>query len=147
MVYEEEVGAASPQISKTYAIEHTNVKPEPDVELKAVNDNFEENSPGDGVRMTVPTTDQDVPASTFRAWLLGIIFTIVTNGLKQLFTMHNPPNKFTVFGHSFSLKPGPFNYKEHTIITIMIIGTSSFNANATAIDITTVFIKFFGMSE
>ena len=44
MVYEEEVGAASPQISKTYAIEHTNVKPEPDVELKAVNDNFEENS-------------------------------------------------------------------------------------------------------
>ena len=43
--------------------------------------------------MTVPTTDQDVPASTFRAWLLGIIFTIVTNGLKQLFTMHNPPNK------------------------------------------------------
>ena len=29
----------------------------------------------------------------------------------------------------------------------MIIGTSSFNANATAIDITTVFIKFFGMSE
>jgi hypothetical protein len=31
-----------------------------------------------------------------------------------------PRYRVTVFGHSFSLNPGPFNIKEHTLIAIMV---------------------------
>ncbi|KAF7526225.1 hypothetical protein G7054_g10828 [Neopestalotiopsis clavispora] len=100
----------------------------------------------DGVRISVPSTDEDIPASTFRAWTLGILFTMITNGLNQLFTMHNPPmviaaflvvllsypigtflarvlpaRKFTLFGYNCSLNPGPFNHKEHTIINNRVV--------------------------
>jgi len=31
-----------------------------------------------------------------------------------------PRHRFSTFGYSFSLNPGPFNIKEHTLIAIMI---------------------------
>ena len=43
-----------------------------------------------------------------------------------------PTRTFTVFGKSFSLNPGPFNMKEHTIITMM---TAAGATSSYAIDI------------
>ena len=46
------------------------------------------------VRASVPPTDDEtLPASTFRAWFLGITLTLVVNGLNQFFLLHNPPRK------------------------------------------------------
>jgi hypothetical protein len=46
------------------------------------------------VRASVPPTDDDVPSSTIRGWVLASICTLVINGLNQLFQMHNPPRKY-----------------------------------------------------
>ncbi len=43
-----------------------------------------------------------------------------------------PSWTFTVFGRKWELNPGPFNMKEHTIITIM---TAAGSASSYAIDI------------
>jgi OPT oligopeptide transporter protein len=75
---------------------------------------------------------------------MGTIFTIIGSGLNILFSMRFPsisvstlvaqliaypigkawakylPNwKCTILGQEVSLNPGPFNIKEHTLITIM----------------------------
>ncbi|KAJ5088175.1 OPT oligopeptide transporter [Penicillium angulare] len=102
-------------------------------------------SPYPEVRAVVdPTDDPSVSANTFRAWFLGVLLTIVFTGVNQLFTLRYPtifltsyvsqvvgypmgtflakvlPTRvFSVFGFRFSLNPGPFNQKEHMLITIM----------------------------
>jgi hypothetical protein len=77
-------------------------------------------------------------------WIIGSIFAIVGSGLNTLFSMRNPsisvstliaqlvaypignlwatymPKRtFTTFGREWTLNPGPFTIKEHTLITIM----------------------------
>ena len=81
---------------------------------------------------------------TIRVWVIGSLFTIIGSGLNTLFSMRNPqisvstliaqlvayplgnfwarymPKKtFTTFGKTWTLNPGPFTIKEHTLITIM----------------------------
>lgn len=106
---------------------------------------LEEDSPYPEVRAAVSNVDDpSMPVMTFRAWTLGLFFTIVIPGVNQLLSYRFPtvtitsfvaqllaypmgcflarilPEKVfkTPFG-SFTLNPGPFNVKEHTIITIM----------------------------
>ena len=43
-----------------------------------------------------------------------------------------PDYRFRVFGHELSMNPGPFNVKEHTIISMM---TAAGSAASYAIDI------------
>lgn len=96
------------------------------------------------VQAAVPVVDEDVPASTLRAWVIGLILTTVGSGLNMLFSLRNPsifitsivaqlvayplgvlwarlmPDKtITLLGHKMSLNPGPFNKKEHTVIVVM----------------------------
>lgn len=77
-------------------------------------------------------------------WVIGTLFTIIGAALNQLFSMRSPtisvstliaqlvaypignfwgrymPNRtFTTFGRKWTLNPGPFTIKEHTLITIM----------------------------
>lgn len=92
-----------------------------------------------------PHDNSNLPVNTFRAWFLGIVFTIVGSGVNQFFSMRYPgitisslvaqlvsypcgqflakilpTHKFSVAGHQFSLNPDrQFNKKEHTIVTIM----------------------------
>jgi hypothetical protein len=53
-----------------------------------------------------------------------------------------PNHEFHVLGTSLNLNPGPFNRKEHTIIAIMAIGTTSFDNASVASDVYTAFIEY-----
>ncbi|KAK9134007.1 hypothetical protein Scep_013535 [Stephania cephalantha] len=108
---------------------------------KEVNDN-----PIDQVRLTVPITDDPtLPVLTFRTWVLGMLSCFVLAFLNQFFSYRRlplyissvsaqivvlpigklmaatlPTRKFRIPATkwSFSMNPGPFNMKEHVLITI-----------------------------
>ncbi|EFX03915.1 small oligopeptide transporter [Grosmannia clavigera kw1407] len=117
----------------------------------------EDNSIYPEVRAAVPASDEDVPINTVRAWMLGIISTVVSAGFTQLFGLHDPPLamspyvlilaafpigsflarytprwEWTLLGRRLESNPGPFSTKEHTIIAIMAIGSAGFNHGALA---------------
>ncbi|KAM3445898.1 hypothetical protein NHJ13734_000075 [Beauveria thailandica] len=103
------------------------------------------NSPYAEVRAVVANHDDPTtPASTIRAWVIGIILSVacafvniffgirmpaisVTSNVPQLLAYPLgkfcetvlPDAGFTLFGVRHSLNPGPFNKKEHMLITIM----------------------------
>nr|XP_031859239.1 OPT family small oligopeptide transporter [Kwoniella shandongensis]KAA5526311.1 OPT family small oligopeptide transporter [Kwoniella shandongensis] len=104
-----------------------------------------ENSPYAEVRANVDNTDDpSMPSFTFRVWVIGVIFSGIGAFVNELFSIRNPsvyitanvaqllayplgklmavalPHKtFRLFGRQHSLNPGPFNKKEHMLITIM----------------------------
>ncbi|WVQ85592.1 OPT family small oligopeptide transporter [Cryptococcus sp. DSM 104549] len=112
-------------------------------------DMVEEDSPYPEVRASVSNIDDpDMPAMTMRAWVLGLLFTILASGINTFFHFRTPApfisplivqvcaypvGKFFAWclpintyrlprflGHKeFSLNPGPFNIKEHTIMVMM----------------------------
>ncbi|KAJ7064276.1 OPT-domain-containing protein [Mycena amicta] len=102
------------------------------------------NSPYSEVRAVVSNHDDDVPVATFRAWVIGTVFVGAGAFINQFFSIRFPginvasnvaqvlaypaakamelslpTRQFTTFGYTWSLNPGPFNPKEHMIITIM----------------------------
>ncbi|KAK7421248.1 hypothetical protein QQZ08_010025 [Neonectria magnoliae] len=117
-----------------------------------------EDSPYPEVRASVPPTDDpDTPINTIRAWTIGALMcTIVascnillglryspitiTSTVVQLISYPlgvgwykwMPDYRFKFLGNQVSLNPGPFNIKEHTIITMM---TAAGSAASYAIDI------------
>jgi OPT family oligopeptide transporter len=105
----------------------------------------EENSPIKQVALTVPTTDDpSLPVLTFRMWVLGTLSCVLLSFLNQFFWYRTEPLTITAIsaqiavvplgqlmaskitkrvffkGKSweFTLNPGPFNVKEHVLITI-----------------------------
>lgn len=97
------------------------------------------------VDLTVSKTDDPtMPVLTFRTWVLGIGFCVLLSFVNQFFWYRTEPMTVTgisaqiavvPFGHlmakimtervffkgtwmEFSLNPGPFNVKEHVLITI-----------------------------
>ncbi|KAF2088700.1 small oligopeptide transporter, OPT family [Saccharata proteae CBS 121410] len=128
---------------KRDAIESALDKGDAEAEI-AIEGELEENSPYPEVVAAVPNKDFDMPANTVRAWIIGLIFTTIGSGLNMLFSLRNPSititsivaqlisypvgkacekylptRKFRTFGLEWTLNPGPFNVKEHTIITVM----------------------------
>ncbi|KAF8526000.1 OPT oligopeptide transporter [Hysterangium stoloniferum] len=102
---------------------------------------LEDDSPYPEVRAAVANTDDpEMPASTLRAWVIGILFAIVVPGLNQFFFFRFPsitiqtiaaqllifpigrlwsatiPNK-KVFG--IHLNPGTYSVKEHVYVEII----------------------------
>lgn len=103
-------------------------------------------SPIEQVRLTVPITDDpSQPALTFRTWFLGIVSCVILSFLNKFFgfrqnqlsigsisaqiivlplgklmaaTLPSKPIRVPFTKRSFSLNPGPFNLKEHVLITI-----------------------------
>ncbi|RVW58122.1 Oligopeptide transporter 8 [Vitis vinifera] len=104
-------------------------------------------SPIEEVRLTVPTTDDpSLPVWTFRMWFLGLISCVLLSFLNTFFGYRTEPlvitmisvqvatlpvgrfmakvlpkTKFRVPGfgsREYSLNPGPFNVKEHVLISI-----------------------------
>lgn len=103
------------------------------------------NSPYAEVRAVVNNTDDvNIPSSTIRAWVIGLLFVVALAFINQLFSIRQPAitvaanvaqllcypaGKFlekvlpdvgiTLFGVRHSLNPGKFSRKEHMLITIM----------------------------
>lgn len=103
------------------------------------------NSPYAEVRAVVDNKDDpNMPASTIRSWTIGILFCAIVAFINGFFEPRYPalfvagqvpqllsypvgvalakimPDAgFTLFGVRHSLNPGPFNKKEHMLITIM----------------------------
>ncbi|CAN0908905.1 Oligopeptide transporter 7 [Linum grandiflorum] len=105
----------------------------------------EENSPVKQVAMTVLTTDDPtLPVLTFRMWVLGTLSCVLLSFLNQFFWYRKEPMTITAVSAQiavvplgqlmaakitnrvffrgtrweFTLNPGPFNIKEHVLITI-----------------------------
>ncbi|XAR55181.1 hypothetical protein NMG60_11030601 [Bertholletia excelsa] len=105
----------------------------------------EENSPLKQVALTVPTGDDpSLPVVTFRMWVLGVISCVLLSFLNQFFWYRTEPLTITAISAQiavvplgqlmaakltdrvflmgtrweFTLNPGPFNVKEHVLITI-----------------------------
>lgn len=120
--------------------------------------------------MTVPTTDDpNLPALTFRTWVLGILSCVILSFLNQFFWYRTEPLSITgiaaqiavvPLGHwmgsnlpnrvflqgtrlEFSLNPGAFNVKEHVLITIL---ANSGAGNVYAIHVVTA-VKVFYKKE
>jgi len=103
------------------------------------------NSPYAEVRAVVDNHDDPtMPSSTIRAWIIGLFFSCLLASINQFFSIRQPSvslnatvtqvlaypcGKFferflpdwgvTIWGIRHSLNPGPFNRKEHMLITIM----------------------------
>lgn len=125
-------------------------------------------SPIEQVRLTVPNTDDPtLPALTFRTWVLGITSCCLLAFLNQFFGYRQnalyissvsaqiavlpigklmaawlPSSTVRIPGTtlSFSLNPGPFNLKEHVLITIFANAGSN---GAYAINIITIVKAFY----
>ncbi|TRM57392.1 OPT oligopeptide transporter protein-domain-containing protein [Schizophyllum amplum] len=102
---------------------------------------LDEDSPYPEVRSAVANFDDpSMPASTIRAWVLGVIWAMVIPGMNQFFYLRYPSVTVTglvaqllifPFGRfwayacpnvsifSMPLNPGPFTIKEHVLVTIM----------------------------
>ncbi|KAA8527085.1 hypothetical protein F0562_008686 [Nyssa sinensis] len=124
--------------------------------------------PIEEVRLTVPTTDDpSVPALTFRTWVLGLLSCILLAFLNQFFgyrqnqlyissvsaqivvlplgklmaaTLPSEPISVPLTKWTFSLNPGPFNLKEHVLITIF---ANSGSNSVYAVNIITIVKAFY----
>ncbi|TFY71142.1 hypothetical protein EVG20_g1878 [Dentipellis fragilis] len=106
---------------------------------------YDDESPYPEVRAAVSNTDDpSMPVNTFRMWLIGIIFSAAIPAFNTIFYLRYPsviinalfiqlvtlpcgkllekilPTwRVSVFGYGMSLNPGPFNIKEHALISVM----------------------------
>ncbi|KAK8580443.1 hypothetical protein V6N13_143537 [Hibiscus sabdariffa] len=136
----------------------------------------DELSPIEEVRLTVLNTDDpSLPVWTFRMWFLGLFSCVLLSFLNQFFGYRTEPlvitqitvqvgtlpigrfmasalprTKFRIPGfgsREFSLNPGPFNMKEHVLITIFANAGSAFgNGTVYAVGIVTIIKAFYGRS-
>ncbi|KAJ7259929.1 small oligopeptide transporter [Mycena rebaudengoi] len=109
---------------------------------------LDDESPYPEVRSAVANTDDpDMPASTFRTWVIGLAFAILIPGLNQFFFFRYPSVTITaIVGQLLSfpvgraaaaylpkwrflginLNPGPFTVKEHVLITASVGAGSAY---------------------
>lgn len=132
-----------------------------------------ERTPVEEVALVVPETDDPtLPVMTFRAWFLGIISCSLLIFLNTFFTYRTQPltisailmqitvlpvgkflaatlptREFKIFGWGFTLNPGPFNMKEHVIITVFAnCGVSYGGGDAYSIGAITVMKAYYKQS-
>lgn len=115
----------------------------------------DELSPIEEVRLTVTNSDdRSLPVWTFRMWFLGVLSCVTLSFLNQFFSYRTEPliitqitvqvatlpigrfmatvlpsRRFHITGlgnREFSLNPGPFNMKEHVLISIFANAGSAF---------------------
>ncbi|KAF2296536.1 hypothetical protein GH714_040557 [Hevea brasiliensis] len=141
---------------------------------KPINDVEDDDvSPIEEVRLTVTNTDDPtLPVWTFRMWFLGLLSCGLLSFLNQFFSYRTEPlvitqitvqvatlpvgrflaavlptTKFRIPGlgsRTVSLNPGPFNMKEHVLISIFANAGSAFgNGSAYAVAIVTIIKAFY----
>ena len=77
------------ETSKREAIENAVKSHDLEAEVQ-IDQELEENSPYPEVASAVRNVDEDVPANTVRAWVIGMLFTTIGSGLNMLFSLRNP---------------------------------------------------------
>ncbi|CAI8618004.1 unnamed protein product [Vicia faba] len=147
-----------------------------DTEIGKLKVEEDEESPIEEVRLTVTNTDDPtLPVWTFRMWFLGLLSCSLLSFLNQFFAYRSQPliitqitvqvatlplgnlmatvlpsTTFTVPGFGskrFSLNPGPFNMKEHVLITIFANAGSAFGSGSPyAVGIVNIIKAFYGRS-
>ncbi|KAM7263258.1 hypothetical protein ACFE04_000941 [Oxalis oulophora] len=135
--------------------------------------NDDEVSPIEEVRLTVLNTDDPtLPVWTFRMWFLGLVSCALLSFLNQFFSYRTEPlvitqitvqvatlpigrfmaavlpmTRFTIPGfgsRKFSLNPGPFNMKEHVLISVFANAGCAFgNGSAYAVGIVNIIKAFY----
>lgn len=121
----------------------------------------DDDSPYEIVKHSVSNKDDSSMYSlTFRVWVLGVLFTGVLSFVNQFFFYRQnqlslggsvvqllafpagylmsrilPARKFHTFGWTWSMNPGPFNIKEHVLISIFATASSG---SPYAIDVVTI---------
>ncbi|XP_022763614.1 oligopeptide transporter 4 isoform X1 [Durio zibethinus] len=153
----------------------TTLDPEKHV-INGENADDDELSPIEEVRLTVTNTDDpSLPVWTFRMWFLGLLSCALLSFLNQFFAYRTEPliitqitvqvatlpigqfmaavlprTQFKLPGlgsRKFSLNPGPFNMKEHVLISIFANAGSAFGSgSAYAVGIVTIIKAFYGRS-
>ena len=143
-------------------------KPDPQDRLQAEPD-IDELSPIEEVRLTVTNTDDPtLPVWTFRMWFLGLLSCGLLSFLNQFFSYRTEPlimtqialpmghflartlpkTQFRIPGFGqrmFSVNPGPFNVKEHVLISIFANAGSAFGSgSAYAVGIVNIIKAFYG---
>lgn len=141
---------------------------------ESVEEGEAEESPVEEVRMTVATTDDlSMPVWTFRMWTLGLASVCLLSFFNQFFSYRTEPlviTQITVqvaalpLGHFLarvlptrrfrvpllgecSLNPGPFNTKEHVLISIFANAGSAFGGgSAYAVGIVNIIRAFYKRS-
>ena len=146
---------------------------QPDPEKSKPDINDDDISPIEEVRLTVTNTDDPtLPVWTFRMWFLGLLSCCLPSFLNQFFSYRTEPliitqitvqvatlpighflahvlprTQFRIVGFGsqrFSLNPGPFNVKEHVLITIFANAGSAFgNGAAYAVGIVNIIKAFY----
>ncbi|KAK4792429.1 hypothetical protein SAY86_022864 [Trapa natans] len=136
----------------------------------------EDASPIEQVRLTVLNTDDPtLPVWTFRMWFLGLISCCLLSFLNQFFAYRTEPLVITQITiqvatlpigrflaaflptatfrlpglgeREFSVNPGPFNMKEHVLISIFANAGSAFGSgSAYAVSIVNIIKAFYGRS-
>ncbi|XP_031380006.1 oligopeptide transporter 4-like [Punica granatum] len=150
--------------------------PEPEI-LENPNADDEEVSPIEQVRLVVLNTDDPtLPVWTFRMWFLGLLSCCLLSFLNQFFAYRAqslvitqitiqvatlpigrfmaavlPTTKFRLPGFGdrgeFSFNPGPFNMKEHVLISIFANAGAAFGSgSAYAVSIVNIIKAFYGRS-
>ncbi|XP_008219191.1 PREDICTED: oligopeptide transporter 2-like [Prunus mume] len=127
-------------------------------------------SPVEEVRLTVSNDDDPtLPVWTFRMWALGLLSCVLLSFLNTFFAYRTEPlvismisvqvatlpigrfmartlptKKFRVGSREFSLNPGPFNMKEHVLISIFANAGAGFGSGAAyAISIVNIIKAFY----
>lgn len=132
----------------------------------------DDQSPIEEVALTVATTDDpSLPVWTFRMWSIGLFSCMLLSFLNQFFSYRTEPlvitsltvqvaalpiGQFMAYAlpstkfrlpflpHQFSLNPGPFNVKEHVLITIFANAGCAFgNGPAYAVGIVNIVKAFY----
>lgn len=130
-----------------------------EVDPKSLGEEEDEVSPIEQVRLTVSNDDDpSLPVFTFRMWFIGIVSCVLLSFLNTFYNYRSEPlvisvitiqvaslpvgrfmakvlptTKFRLpgFGSTeFSLNPGPFNVKEHVLISIFANAGSAFGGGA-----------------
>ncbi|KAK3161354.1 hypothetical protein QOZ80_1BG0076070 [Eleusine coracana subsp. coracana] len=143
----------------------------------AAEEEDDETSPIEEVRLTVPSGDDPtLPVWTFRMWTLGLLSCVLMSFLNQFFSYRTEPiivTQITVqvaslpLGHllarvlpkrkfkapailgggEWSFNPGPFNMKEHVLISIFANAGCAFgNGSAYAVMIVDIIRAFYRRS-
>lgn len=150
------------------------MNPTPDTEKASNGVPPDDRCPIEEVALVVPETDDpSLPVMTFRSWFLGITSCIILIFLNTFFTFRTQPltisailmqiavlpigkfmaatlptKEYNFFGRwRFTLNPGPFNMKEHVIITIFAnCGVSQGGGDAYSIGAITIMKAYYKQS-